>query len=111
MQQKRKLFRRVRLLFYGLFPIFFALYPTSLAENGLFRCPSSLVGLSCPACGVTRALAAFFKGHFAEAVEYNAPFIAVFLPLLFALALQDTVTVLRRGNTSLLEFLWRGGRL
>lgn len=111
MQEKRKIPRRIRLLFYGLFPIFFALYPTSLAENGLFRCPSSLVGLSCPACGVTRALAALFKGQFAEAVGHNALFVTVLLPLLFLIALQDTVTILRKGETSLLEFLWRGGRL
>lgn len=43
---------------------------------------------SCPACGSTRALAAFFHGHFAQALAYNHN-VVVTGPLLLTLAGRD----------------------
>jgi len=46
------------------------------------RCPfHEYLHLECPGCGGTRALAALLHGHLAEAVHWNALFVAV-LPLL-----------------------------
>jgi hypothetical protein len=37
------------------------------------RCPiHDLLGLQCPGCGATRAIAAVLHGHFAEALRLNA---------------------------------------
>jgi hypothetical protein len=37
------------------------------------RCPvHDLLGLQCPGCGATRAIAAALRGHFAEALHFNA---------------------------------------
>jgi hypothetical protein len=44
----------------------------------------------CPACGSTRALAAFFHGHYAQALSYNRNVI-VTGPLVFVLWVQDAV--------------------
>jgi len=43
---------------------------------------------ACPACGSTRALAAFFHGHFAQALGFNRNVI-VTAPLLVGLLLDD----------------------
>jgi hypothetical protein len=43
---------------------------------------------TCPACGSTRALAAFFHGHFGRALAFNRN-IVVTAPLLVGLLLDD----------------------
>jgi hypothetical protein len=45
---------------------------------------------ACPGCGSTRALAAFFHGHFTQAVGYNRN-VVVTGPLLLILLAQDAV--------------------
>lgn len=50
---------------------------------------------ACPACGSTRALAAFFHGNFTQALAYNRNVLATGPLLLFLLA-QDAVRLLRR---------------
>lgn len=45
---------------------------------------------ACPACGSTRALAAFFHGHVAQALTYNRNVI-VTGPLLISLLIEDIV--------------------
>jgi hypothetical protein len=50
---------------------------------------------SCPACGSTRALAAFFHGRFAAAWAFNRN-VVVTAPVLLALVTQDLVYLLRR---------------
>jgi len=52
------------------------------------QCPiHRYLGLLCPGCGTTRALAALFRGHFAEAMRFNAlttlslPFLAGWIVL------------------------------
>ena len=49
---------------------------------------------SCPACGTTRALAAFFHGRFREALSFNLN-ILVTAPTLLMLLAIDTLRVLR----------------
>ena len=46
----------------------------------------SITGLSCPGCGLLRALHAALHGHFSEAIAYNY-WLLLTLPLLLALAL------------------------
>lgn len=43
---------------------------------------------ACPACGSTRALAAFFHGHLAEALAYNRN-VLVTGPLMIGLLIHD----------------------
>ena len=50
---------------------------------------------ACPACGSTRALAAFFHGRFGEALAYNRN-VLVTAPLLVMLVAMDALTVLRK---------------
>lgn len=54
---------------------------------------------ACPACGSTRALAAFFHGHLAQALAYNRNVI-VTGPLLIALLVRDALFSLRNLNSS-----------
>ena len=48
---------------------------------------------ACPACGTTRALAAFFHGRFADALAYNRN-VLVTAPLLFGLLAKDALELL-----------------
>ncbi len=50
---------------------------------------------ACPACGSTRALAAFFHGQFAEALAFN-PNVVLTAPLLLGLVVADLLRVFRR---------------
>src|SRR5437899_4406561 len=59
------------------------------------RCPvHDLLGLQCPGCGATRALAAVLHGHFAEALHLNVlvtlllPFAAAYGILCYSRLLQ-----------------------
>ena len=63
---------------------------------------------SCPACGSTRALAAFFHGHLRQALAYNRN-IVVTAPGLLTLLVQD-LAALARGRKSL-GALWQHRRL
>jgi hypothetical protein len=50
---------------------------------------------SCPACGSTRALAAFFHGRWGDALAYNRN-VLVTGPMLVALGVKDTFSVIRK---------------
>jgi len=50
---------------------------------------------ACPACGSTRALAAFFHGRFAAALGFNRN-VVITAPALLALLARDLVHLLRR---------------
>lgn len=49
---------------------------------------------ACPACGSTRALAAFFHGHFTQALVYNRN-VVVTGPLFIGLLLHDVFSLLK----------------
>ena len=55
---------------------------------------------ACPACGSTRALAAFFHGHLRQALAYNRN-VVVTAPGLFALLVQDLMVLARKSGVSL----------
>jgi len=76
---------------------FFALIPPEVLAQGPDLCLwKHLFHLTaCPACGSTRALAAFFHGHFAQALAYNRN-VVVTGPLLLALLAQDAVRAARK---------------
>ncbi len=77
--------------------VFFVLVPPEVLGRGpdiclwkhLFRLTA------CPACGSTRALAAFFHGNLTQALAYNKNVLATG-PLLLFLLTQDAVRLLRR---------------
>jgi Protein of unknown function (DUF2752) len=50
---------------------------------------------ACPACGSTRALAAFFHGHFHQALAYNRN-VVLTAPGLLIMLIQDLAAVARR---------------
>ena len=73
----------------------FCLLPPELVSRGPDLCLwRRLLHLAaCPACGSTRALAAFFHGRFGEAWAYNAN-VLVTAPLLLVLAAKDIFRLL-----------------
>lgn len=75
---------------------FCLLPPESLARGPDLCLWKHLLHLpACPACGSMRALAAFFHGHFAQALAFNRN-VVVTAPLLLALFVQDAVRALRK---------------
>ena len=59
------------------------------------RCPfHEWLGLKCPGCGMTRAIADLLAGHFREAAELNAMVIPL-LPVAVGSALMQSYSVLR----------------
>jgi hypothetical protein len=75
----------------------FCLVPPEILARGpnicLWRHLFHLV--ACPACGSTRALAAFFHGHLAQALAFNRNVLAT-APLLLGLSALDTSRAFRK---------------
>ncbi len=77
--------------------VLFALVPPEALARGpdiclwkhLFHLPA------CPACGSTRALAAFFHGRFADALAFNRN-VLVTAPALLVMLIKDLCGLLRR---------------
>jgi len=86
-----------RLLALGLVLTGFCVLPPEAISRGPDLCLwRRLLHLAaCPACGSTRALAAFFHGRWGEALAYNRN-VLVTAPLLVMLAAKDAWTVLRK---------------
>ena len=60
------------------------------------RCPvQDLLGLQCPGCGATRAIAAVLHGHFAEALHFNA-LVTLLLPFAAAYGILCYTRLLQR---------------
>lgn len=80
--------------------LFIALWYFSVpADPGVRLCAFHwITGRPCPLCGVTRALFALAKGHWAEAVHFNA-----LSPLAFAMLF------VLFWNGRMRAWLWRGG--
>lgn len=77
------------LVLLGALAAFCLLPPETLARGPDLCLWRHLFHLSaCPACGSTRALAAFFHGQFAQALAFNRN-VVVTGPLLLALLAQD----------------------
>lgn len=67
------------------------LYPPTRSSFYL-PCPiREFLGIDCPGCGATRALAALLRGHLAEALRLNALFV-----LLLPVALVGAIETYRR---------------
>jgi hypothetical protein len=67
---------------YVLFPVVFALIPTSRIEAAPPLCLSRLLfGVPCPGCGMTRAFSCALHGRFRRALRHNNRVVLV-LPLL-----------------------------
>jgi len=76
--------------------IFLAIPPEVLARGPDICLWKHLFGLAaCPACGSTRALAAFFHGRFAQALVYNRN-VVVTGPLLVGLLVHDLILGIKR---------------
>jgi len=74
---------------------FIAVPPEVLARGPDLCLWKHLFGLAaCPACGSTRALAAFFHGHLMQALAYNRN-VLITAPMLLALLSQDAVAGIR----------------
>ena len=74
--------------------VFVAVPPEMLARGPDLCLWKHLFHLAaCPACGSTRALAAFFHGHLAQALAYNHN-VMVTAPLLLVLLAQDAARLL-----------------
>jgi hypothetical protein len=90
-----------RLLAVGIVVTGFCILPPEALSRGPDLCLwRKLLHLAaCPACGSTRALAAFFHGRFGDALAYNRN-VLVTAPLLIALAAKDAFSVLRKWSHS-----------
>ena len=76
--------------------IFMAVPPEVLAQGPDICLWKHLFHLAaCPACGSTRALAAFFHGHLAQAIAYNRN-VMVTGPLMIGILASDVVRGVRR---------------
>ncbi len=88
-----------RLFFLAIALTGFCLASPQVVSNGpnlclwrtLFHLPA------CPACGSTRALAAFFHGQFAQALAYNRN-VAITAPGLLLLLAQDVLHAFSRNK-------------
>jgi hypothetical protein len=61
-------------------------------------CPIHLyLGIDCPGCGATRALAALLQGRFIEAIHLNALFVLL-LPIALAGAIESYRRAIRPGS-------------
>jgi hypothetical protein len=89
--------RVLRLLALGVVLTGFCVLPPEIISRGPDLCLwRHLLHLAaCPACGSTRALAAFFHGRFGDALAYNRN-VLVTAPLLIGLAAKDAFSVLRK---------------
>jgi hypothetical protein len=90
----------------GIAAVFLALWaltPPDGVSVCLFRW---LTGLECPLCGLTRGLCAFAKGHWAQAVHFNALTPLAFT-MLFALFWRGRWTA-RLWSTGIAAFLVYG---
>ena len=86
-----------RLLAVGIVMAGFCVLPPEALSRGPDLCLwRHLLHLAaCPACGSTRALAAFFHGRFGDALAYNRN-VLVTAPLLVMLAAKDVFSVIRK---------------
>src|ERR1017187_10941912 len=76
--------------------VFLVVPPEALGRgSGLCLWKHVLRVAACPACGSTRALAAFFHGHLVQAFGYNRN-IVVTGPLLLILLAQDAARHIRK---------------
>ena len=81
--------------------VFLVVPPEALGRGpGLCLWKHVLRVAACPACGSTRALAAFFHGHFVQAFGYNRN-IVVTGPLLLILLAQDAARHIHKLATRL----------
>jgi hypothetical protein len=89
--------RVLRLLALGVVLTGFCVLPPEAISRGPDLCLwRRLLHLAaCPACGSTRALAAFFHGRFGDALAYNRN-VLVTAPLLVMLAAKDALAVIRK---------------
>jgi hypothetical protein len=89
--------RTRRLLAVAVVVAGFCMVPPELLARGPNLCLwRRLLHLAaCPACGSTRALAAFFHGRWGEAWAYNRN-VLVTAPVLMALVAGDAVLLLRK---------------
>ena len=61
----------------------------------MLKCPFKLItGFDCPACGLQRAIIAFFKGHFEQAFWHN-PYLIILLPYLIILGCMSILPIER----------------
>ena len=76
---------------------FFALVPPEALSHGPNLCLwRHLLHIpACPACGTVRALAAFFHGHFIDALRLNLN-VVITAPLVLGLAAADFVRLFSR---------------
>ena len=86
-----------RLLALGVVLTGFCVLPPEALSRGPDLCLwRRLLHLAaCPACGSTRALAAFFHGRFGDALAYNRN-VLVTAPCSIALAAKDAFSVIRK---------------
>ena len=89
--------RVLRLLALGVVLTGFCVLPPEAISRGPDLCLwRRLLHLAaCPACGSTRALAAFFHGRFGESLAYNRN-VLVTAPGLIALAVKDVFSVIKK---------------
>ena len=89
--------------------VFVAIPPEVLARGPDLCLWKHLFRLAaCPACGSTRALAAFFHGHLAQALAYNRN-VMVTGPLLLVLFVRDALFSLQNGWRDRDSVLGAGG--
>jgi Protein of unknown function (DUF2752) len=95
--QQRKRIANVLLASTALACVALLLYPP-VSSSFYPACPiREFLGIDCPGCGATRALAALLRGHILEALRLNALFVLL-LPFVVAGAIKTYRSAIRPGS-------------
>ena len=107
----KQILRIIRLVFYTVFFIVFALIPTEIVSKHSICLYKNATGNNCPTCGVTRAFSSIMHFKFIEAYNFNQVFTLVIFPISLIIIIEDSINiiislVIRKENCSLLEHLF-----
>ena len=72
----------------------------------------SSLGIECPSCGITRAVIAILNLDFISALNYNAYFVLVLLPMFLVFFIDDIICMIVKKQSFVeIIFRWVRGKL
>ena len=90
----KQILRIIRLAFYTVFFIVFALIPTEAVSRHSICLYKNVTGNNCPTCGVTRAFSSIMHFKFIDAFNFNQVFTLVIFPISLIVILEDSINII-----------------